>query len=47
LINTEGKVGDMRVYLEDLQPKLVVKAKEVGEQTIVVEKEAAEAEVIA
>jgi len=37
----------MRRYLEDLQPKLVVKAKEVGEQTVVVEKEAADAEVIA
>lgn len=30
LINTEQKVGDMRAYLEDLQPKLVIKAEEVG-----------------
>ena len=47
LITTEQKVGQMREYLEDLQPKLVVKAEEVGQQTGIVEKEASEAEVVA
>jgi dynein heavy chain len=47
LINTENKVGDMRIVLEDMQPKLVVKAEEVGAETVIVEKEASEAEVIA
>lgn len=47
LIDTETKVGDMRIVLEDMQPKLVVKAEEVGKETIIVEKEASEAEVIA
>jgi dynein heavy chain len=37
----------MRVTLEDMQPKLVVKAEEVGKETVIVEKEAAEASVIA
>jgi dynein heavy chain len=37
----------MRLTLEDMQPKLVVKAEEVGKETIIVEKEASEAEVIA
>lgn len=37
----------MRIILEDMQPKLVVKAEEVGKETVIVEKEAGEAEVVA
>jgi hypothetical protein len=33
----------MSIYLEDLKPKLVVKAEEVAKQSIIVEKEAADA----
>lgn len=39
LINTEENVGKMQKELEDLQPMLVIKAKEVDEKAVVVEQE--------
>jgi hypothetical protein len=37
----------MSEHLEQLKPQLIVKAEEVGKQTVIVEREASEAEVIA
>jgi dynein heavy chain len=47
LIETETKVNEMSEHLEQLKPQLIVKAEEVGKQTVIVEREASEAEVIA
>lgn len=47
LIKTEGSVSIMQKELEEKQPLLIQTSKEVEEQTIIVEKEAAAADVVA
>ena len=46
LITTEEKVNDMKQELIDMQPKLIETAKEVSEQTIIVQEKTTAAEIV-
>jgi dynein heavy chain len=46
LIKTEEKVNDMKQELIDMQPVLIATAKEVAEQTLVVQEKTNAAEIV-